>query len=48
MARNIQEGVYGSWKSPITSDLIVQSSVGLRDIRLDPFDEGTSHSFLVL
>jgi dipeptidyl aminopeptidase/acylaminoacyl peptidase len=26
---------YGSWKSPITSDLIVAQSVGLPDVRLD-------------
>lgn len=29
---------YGSWKSPITSDLIVGSTVGLGDIRLDGAD----------
>ena len=26
---------YGSWRSPITSDLIVSSSIGLGAIRLD-------------
>jgi dipeptidyl aminopeptidase/acylaminoacyl peptidase len=26
---------YGSWKSPITSDLIVAQSIGLSDVRLD-------------
>src|ERR1017187_10935986 len=26
---------YGSWKSPITSDLIVAKSIGLSEIRLD-------------
>jgi dipeptidyl aminopeptidase/acylaminoacyl peptidase len=26
---------YGSWKSPITSDLIVAQSIGLADVRLD-------------
>ncbi|HEV3202661.1 MAG TPA: hypothetical protein VGZ73_32430, partial [Bryobacteraceae bacterium] len=26
---------YGSWKSPITSDLIVTKSIGLSEVRLD-------------
>jgi len=26
---------YGSWKSPITSDLIVAQSISLSDVRLD-------------
>src|SRR5579872_2681350 len=30
-----QTAAYGSWKSPITSDLIVAQSVGLSEIRLD-------------
>ncbi len=29
---------YGSWKSPITSDLIVASSIGLSEVRLDGND----------
>ena len=29
---------YGSWKSPITSDLIVAQSIGLSEIRLDGND----------
>src|SRR5687768_5879564 len=29
---------YGSWKSPITSDLIVQGSIGLSQVRLDGDD----------
>ena len=29
---------YGSWKSPITPDLIVQDSVGLRPVQLDGDD----------
>src|SRR4051795_4660334 len=29
---------YGSWKSPITSDLIVAQSIGLSDVRLDGAD----------
>jgi hypothetical protein len=27
--------LYGSWKSPITSDLIVAQSIGLSDVRVD-------------
>ena len=26
---------YGSWKSPITSDLIVAQSIGLSEVRID-------------
>src|SRR5215472_10205213 len=29
---------YGSWASPITSDLIVASSIGLSDVRVDGDD----------
>src|SRR5215470_13304151 len=29
---------YGSWKSPITSDLIVKESIGLSQVRLDGDD----------
>ena len=29
---------YGSWKSPITSDLIVARSIGLSEVRLDGKD----------
>jgi hypothetical protein len=29
---------YGSWKSPITSDLIVAGTIGLGEIRLDGDD----------
>src|SRR3982751_4277740 len=29
---------YGSWKSPITSDLIVAQSIGLSEIRFDGED----------
>ena len=29
---------YGSWKSPITSDLVVAETVGLSEIRLDGDD----------
>ena len=31
----VQATPYGSWRSPITSDLIVSSSIGLRALRLD-------------
>ena len=31
----MQTAPYGSWASPITSDLIVAQSVGLSEIRLD-------------
>ena len=34
----MQTAPYGSWKSPITSDLIVAQSVGLSEIRLDGSD----------
>src|SRR5687767_6849187 len=33
-----QQAPYGSWKSPITSDLIVSGSVGLGAIQLDGDD----------
>src|SRR5262249_20805521 len=31
-------GPYGSWKSPITSDLIVKESIGLGQVKLDSDD----------
>src|SRR5271169_2977125 len=31
-------GPYGSWKSPITSDLIVAQSIGLSEVRMDGED----------
>jgi len=34
----VKTAPYGSWKSPITSDLIVGQSVGLSEIRLDGHD----------
>jgi hypothetical protein len=33
-----QTAPYGSWSSPITSDLIVASSIGLGEILLDGAD----------
>jgi dipeptidyl aminopeptidase/acylaminoacyl peptidase len=35
---NVRVAPYGSWKSPITSDLIVQGSVGLGMVRIDGAD----------
>ena len=40
-----QESVYGSWKSPITSDLIVQQSVQLKDVNIDPLDPGKVNKY---
>ena len=34
-ASPIKTAPYGSWKSPITSDLIVAQSIALSDVRLD-------------
>ena len=34
----LQKAPYGSWRSPITSDLIVAESIGLGEIRLDGDD----------
>ena len=34
----VKTAPYGSWKSPITSDLIVKESVGLSQVRLDGSD----------
>lgn len=34
----VQQAAYGSWKSPITSDLIVAATVGLGQIQLDGND----------
>jgi len=31
----LKTAAYGSWKSPITSDLIVAQSVSLAEVRLD-------------
>src|SRR3954454_722890 len=31
----VKTAPYGSWKSPITSDLIVAQSISLSDVRLD-------------
>ncbi|KXJ24748.1 hypothetical protein AC249_AIPGENE21105 [Exaiptasia diaphana] len=31
---------YGSWVSPISSDLLVQKSISLQEIRIDPLDKG--------
>ncbi len=34
----IKTASYGSWKSPITSDLIVKESIGLSQVKLDGDD----------
>src|SRR5260370_5360331 len=34
----IKTAPYGSWKSPVTSDLIVKESIGLSQVRLDGDD----------
>src|SRR5216683_1067613 len=34
----IKTAPYGSWKSPITSDLIVKESIGLSQVKLDGDD----------
>ncbi len=35
---NIQQASYGSWRSPITSDLIVAQSISLQDVLLEGVD----------
>lgn len=37
---------YGSWVSPITSDVVVKESISLMEVKVDPFQEGrNSKSF---
>uniref|UniRef100_A0A6P8I3Q6 Uncharacterized protein LOC116297910 n=1 Tax=Actinia tenebrosa TaxID=6105 RepID=A0A6P8I3Q6_ACTTE len=36
-----QVSPYGSWVSPISSDLVIKESLSLREVRLDPLDKGT-------
>ena len=31
---------YGSWKSPITSDVVIEESISLMEVKIDPFQEG--------
>ena len=31
---------YGSWVSPITSDVVVKESISVMDVSIDPFQEG--------
>ncbi|EDO44040.1 predicted protein [Nematostella vectensis] len=31
---------YGSWISPITSDLVIKEAIGLSEVRVDPFEPG--------
>ena len=33
---------YGSWKSPITVDVVVNQSISFKEVRVDPFEEGKS------
>jgi hypothetical protein len=35
MSTNPKTVPYGSWKSPVTSDLIVTQSIGLSEVRFD-------------
>jgi hypothetical protein len=35
MSTNPKTAPYGSWKSPVTSDLIVMQSIGLSEVRFD-------------
>ena len=35
MSTNPKTAPYGSWQSPITSDLIVTQSIGLSEVRFD-------------
>ena len=34
----VQTAPYGTWKSPITSDLIVKESIGLAQVKVDGDD----------
>ena len=31
---------YGSWESPISSDVVIEKSVSLKEVKVDPFQEG--------
>lgn len=31
---------YGSWVSPISSDVVIKESRSLMEVRIDPFQEG--------
>ena len=31
---------YGSWVSPITSDVVIKESISVMDVSVDPFQEG--------
>lgn len=31
---------YGSWRSPITSDVVIKESISVMDVSIDPFQEG--------
>jgi len=36
---------YGSWVSPITSDVVVKESISLMEVRVDPFQEGRNSKY---
>ena len=31
---------YGSWESPISSDVVIEKSVSFKEVKVDPFQEG--------
>lgn len=31
---------YGSWVSPINSDLVVEDSISVKEVKVDPFQKG--------
>lgn len=31
---------YGSWESPISSDVVIKKSVSFKEVKVDPFQEG--------
>jgi len=37
---------YGSWVSPITSDVVIKESISVIDVSIDPFQEGRVISML--
>lgn len=43
----VQFAEYGSWVSPISSDLLVQKSITLKEVRIDSRDKGRIGVFLI-
>lgn len=35
---------YGSWRSPITSEVVIEESITLMEVKIDPFQEGRPFS----